>query len=103
MYAVPCRLVQLLCQCVEEVGFDCSVQSGDVITARRHLARLRSLDQESALLRSATSAFTLHMIGLLRRICTYMYSVHVHKAKQGKVNGSTQGRQLISKKKAELP
>ena len=60
MYAVPCLLVQLLCQCAEEVGFDWSVQSGDVITARRHLARLQSLDQESALLRSATSATTPH-------------------------------------------
>ena len=55
--------------------------------------------------------------------CTYMYiqctctlfmqqqacllcvdiHVHVNKSKQGKANGSTQGRQLILKKKAELP
>ena len=34
--------------------------------------------------------------------CMYIH-VHVNKAKQGKANGSTQGRQLISKKKAELP
>ena len=35
----------------------------------------------------------------------YIYNVHVHvnKAKQGKVNGSTQGRQLISKKKLNCP
>ena len=38
--------------------------------------------------------------------CTCIYTnvrVHVNKSKQGKANGSTQGRQLISKKKAELP
>lgn len=45
-------MVQLLCQCVEEVGFDWCVQSGDVIGARRHVFRLQSLDRESAMLRS---------------------------------------------------
>ena len=54
--------MQLLCQCIEEVGFDWSIQTGDVITARRHLCRLQSLDKESALLRS------VHIHLLYRRI-----------------------------------
>jgi hypothetical protein len=44
---------KLLCQCMEEVGCDWSIRSGDVAAARRHLTRLQSLDRESALLRSA--------------------------------------------------
>ena len=48
-------LLQLLCQYTEEVGFDWSVQSGDVVTAKSHLARLQVLDSHSALLRSVAS------------------------------------------------
>jgi hypothetical protein len=44
---------KLLCQCKEEVWFDWCVRTGDVGAARRHLARLQSLDSQSALLRSA--------------------------------------------------
>ena len=51
-------LLQLLSQCVEELGFDWSVQTGAVGVARSHLTRLRTLDTESALLRSAAPPLT---------------------------------------------
>ena len=43
----------MLCQCAEEVGFDWSVQAGDITTANKHLSRLVSLDEESHLIRYA--------------------------------------------------
>ena len=61
-------------------------------------------------LKKGMSELTLHfIIHLVALLSTYTVNilwsfepyVHVNKAKQGKANGSTQGRQLISKKKAE--
>ena len=42
-------------------------------------------------------------LSFLPMLTTCYAHIHVNKSKQGKANGSTQGRQLISKKKAELP
>ena len=53
-----------------------------------------------SLLSQAVFPFT---ISLSFPYAIHIFNVHVNKAKQGKANGSTQGRQLISKKKAELP
>ena len=76
-----------------------------------HMSLFQSVGERGSSLRVKEQQKTLHH-RCAYNVWTYtMYMhimyvhihVHVNKAKQGKVNGSTQGRQLISKKKAELP